>query len=212
MRLVCPLILFTCLVACGEEDDSAEDFAATLESDVEDLARVSTGVAVAQTTVSECVDTVGECRTCLEATGTPLSGTFTVGLESTPCSATWTTAAGETTYTVDSSAFAGSWTGGLSSVSVEMSGSRDATLETSRRRGDSTRTASMTLDALELEATLDGTVTSMVAELTYVGFGGRTYSVELADDGQTLSGTATAGSVTCTISGTRTAPVVDCPR
>lgn len=205
------MIALLVLVGCGE-DDGQGDLAPVVQDDVEQLARVMEDVALSPISQSDCIGGPGTCDLCYEATGTPLAGTLTVGLDSTPCSVTYAGERGDLTWTAESSAFVGSWEGDATGVSLELSGQQTASWAGSGGRLGGGPTV-FQLDEALLEATLAGEVTGFSLEGAYTTARGRTYQVSVAEAGGSLAGTLTApnGGV-CGVSGTREAPVVDCSR
>ncbi|MCB9671032.1 MAG: hypothetical protein H6736_10775 [Alphaproteobacteria bacterium] len=200
-------MLVFALLACS--DPSGSDYAPAIENDVSSTARVLEDVAVQPSTISECVAGPGDCSLCYEATGTPLSGTLTVGMETTPCGTTWEGERGSVTWTATSSSFAGDWTGGASGVEVALAGAQTNGWSGARVDGDTT----LTLDDASLAVDLSGAVTAFALSGSYTGLGGRTYALEVEEVDGELTGAATApAGASCTVSGTREAPVVDCSR
>ena len=200
------LALSLSLFACTPEasDDGVE---AMFVSDVEQSARVLEEVAVQPTTIAACYDGPGDCQACYEAVGTPLTGTFELGMDTTPCGGAF----GSATYTVQDSAFEGGWSSSLAGVEATLTGERSATLVTSRGRTDdgiavfTVADASLTVDA-------QGAVSAFALEGTYTGLGGRAYDLQLTGDGGSIEGEASSPSVTCVFSGSLQGPEVTCER
>jgi hypothetical protein len=206
------------LLACGEsvDSDAATAFERALESDLEDLARSATELAVVaadEVVQDSCIPAVGGCETCFTTDGGALNGTFDLSMADTPCAASIGRRA-NWTYTVESSAFAGSWSTGPGGVTVEMAGNRTASLVRESDADSRIWDSALDLTELTLTTTLAGDVTGWDARLAYTGFGGRIASVSVEGDGTSISGTATLsgpdGEVVCTMAGTRDAPEVSC--
>ena len=211
-----PSILFA-LIACGEPaPDAADAFESSVETDLEALARTAADLAtdaLDEVVEEGCLPSVGGCEACFTTDGGTLNGTFALSVAETPCSATvgrrnnWT-------YSVQQSAFEGSWSTGFAGVTVEMSGSRTASITLDSPDRNESWDSAVEVEVLALSTDFNGGVTGWNATLAYSGFGGRVAAVEVVDDGTSLTGTATLtgpnDAVTCTVTGTREAPEVSC--
>ncbi len=221
MRIL-PLLLL--LAACPSSDDDAvsqadaDDFADRLAGDIADLA--STAVDVVDTaeglqerdTDSACYPTVGTCSFCYAVDGNPLAGEFTFAMEDVPCGAASEVAGRSVNYSVTGAEFSGTWAAaGLGGTyTIEGSGERQSLFATSSPRGgdhefDSSFSASWT-------ATVSGgVVDTLVLSMTYGDFTGRVWQVEVSDEGEGLSGTAsTPDGIQCSVSAGVEAPTVSC--
>ena len=175
LTLIPVLALTGCRGAGGDLDaDAQEDFAATFEDDIEDLATSVEDLATsagalteegARETAEDCYATFGDCSVCYSIDGGYLTGLFSAVTTPTPCGATLTVRSASATYTVLESALDGTWaaTSLAGDYAIAMTGTRSAELTTSTtRRGTSTIDSSWTLDAMSA-TTVDGTWVVAVA-------------------------------------------------
>ncbi len=213
------LLLSSCTHAPDPSaQDDADDFAERLADDIADLAASAVDVVSTADDLQErdsdeaCYPTVGTCSFCYAVDGTPLSGTFSLSMEATPCGAAWERAGRSVNYSVAETSLTGSWTAtGLGGdYTVEASGVRTAVLSTSSPRGgdhdfDASYTATMTAGVVNL------VVDSLTLDLTYSAFTGRVWDVAVALTDDALSGTATSDDgIACTVSAGVEAPTVSC--
>lgn len=224
LTLIPVLALTGCRGAGGDLDaDAQEDFAATFEDDIEDLATSVEDLATsagalteegARETAEDCYATFGDCSVCYSIDGGYLTGLFSAVTTPTPCGATLTVRSASATYTVLESALDGTWaaTSLAGDYAIAMTGTRSAELTTSTtRRGTSTIDSSWTLDAMSA-TTVDFLLDNWAVDVTYTGFAGHVWEADVAGDTTGLTGTATVddGSVTCTVGGTWALPTVSC--
>ncbi len=212
------------LVACPSGDDSevaqadADDFADRLADDIADAASAAVDVVSAaddlqeRDTATECYPTVGTCSFCTDVDGTPLSGSFTLGMEELPCGEAWDVGGRSLNYSVTALSIDGTWqaSGIGGDYTVTASGTRGALLSTSSPRGGSHEfDASHTLD-LEAEV-IDLRVEGLTLTMDYAAFTGRAWTVDATLSDDTLSGSASSDDgVTCSISAGVEAPSVSC--
>jgi hypothetical protein len=217
-----PLVLL--LAACPSTDDSeftqadADDFADRLAEDIADMAATAPNVVraaedlTARDTASECFATVGTCTFCYDVDGTPLTGTFSMAMESTPCGVAWELAGRTLNYAVEETSLSGSWaaTGIGGDYTIEATGERSATLSTSSARGglhefDSSFAIEMTAEVV------DHLVASLALTLEYSAFTTRAWTADITGDADGVSGTATSDDgISCSVSGGYEAPNVSC--
>ena len=209
-------------VACAPtfDQEDADELSEAASEDVTDLLRVGeTQSAAAENLGTEeisdemCWDTIGDCELCAGYAGTVESGTFEVGVTSTPCGATWQALVRTRTYTVDASELDGTWTrqSGTTYL-VEISGERSVTYEvTGGREGDRTYDASWALDDLSVVAS-DDALDSYELDLSYTGFAGHDSHLEMSGDADAGSGTLTVdGTLVCDVTRSGDVVTIDCP-
>ena len=223
LSLVSVLALLGCRRAGGDLDaDAQEDFETTVEDDLEDLASGVIDLATsagdltdetARETTEDCYATFGDCEVCYSIDGGYLAGTFNAATTPAPCSATLTIRNASATYTVLESSLDGSWaaTSLAGDYSVAMTGSRSAELVTTTTRGSTTSDSSWTLGGLAA-TTVDFELETWSVDVTYTGFAGHEWVVDVAGTSAGLTGTASVDdeSVSCTVGGTWEAPTVSC--
>jgi len=213
------LLSATATAGCAQRGDQvSQDLEATLVTDVADMASLSLdlaasadGVENASLTSSECYPTFGACSWCFDFDGTRAAGTFSGAPEMTPCGAEVEDERGTISYQVLEGEVSGSWTSAGAGYTVNLTGHRIASLAITRDDTTRERQAELTLDSLV--ATVEsGVVQSWDVQFTYVGFAGRTWTVDMTSDGSALSGTVEGGRWSCVIGGVPGAPTADCAR
>lgn len=218
------LLLALLLVGCPTPDedtltqDDADDFADRLADDVAHVAASAVNIVSAaddleeRDSASECAGTVGTCVFCFDVLGTPLEGSFTLGMEDTPCGVAWEVAGRSLNYSVTHTDIAGTWTAtGLGGVyTVEASGDRAAVLGLqSAREGtrelDSSYGVVMTAEVENLQ------VEGLTLSMTYRDFLDGTWSVEVtAAEGVVDGAVVGPEGTSCSLSGAVESPVVTC--
>lgn len=211
------MFLLMFFVACTETEDDATSASTSAEADVETLARAATltseaigDISTEMTLVSGSFAGVGDCVWSYEVSGTPLSGTIEMALESTPCGGTYTGNSGSGSYTVTEGALSGTYQGSAGDWELSLSGARSATLEiTTERRGTRSWDSSWTVD--ELYAATDGeSLGAWGVDLTYDGFAGRSWNLSVDGGDGTITGTLAGENRSCTVTGTTSSLDIAC--
>lgn len=203
---------------CGEggaaDSDATDDVAATAASDVEDLARAVEDTAAAfEETTETCYATWGECQLCVTVTTSGLSGEFSIVNEPATCSESRTAPNGASaTYTLEGLSFAGAYDGTVEGdYTIDMTGTRSATLTTSTARGgERTYDASFTLEHFTA-TTDDYALATFEATFTYSGFADGDWTVQVSGTAESVTGTLTGpNGAGCTVTGTPESVDVTC--
>lgn len=213
------------LVACGgsggESATDGDGLEATVASDIAELGvnvgDIAAGGAAlpddanARATTQQCYATWGGCQLCFDLEGGPLSGVFAAGLDQATCTASRTGRVGELTYTVTEALIEGDFAGNLvGDYAVSATGSRAAELTYEGRRADRSWDSSFTLNRLDATTT-QYAVATLEVDLTYTGFGGHVWEVEVAGVPGDMTGTVTADNGdSCAVAGSLDDLAVSC--
>lgn len=207
------------VAACGETEVDPDTVATTAEGDVAELARAADDMVGALTArgalidITESFPGVGTCTWTWNLSGSVGDLTYTAAIDEVPCGGAYDGVRLDLEYTVTEGRLDGQITKGASEWSYVLAGSRSAelTVET-LRGGPRTYNGDWTLQSLT--GTTNGFDPGPFdAELTYTGFEGGTWTLEVTRASDlSITGTLTGpNGASCTVSGSSADDVeVDC--
>lgn len=207
------------VAGCGEEAVDPDTVATAAEGDVAEIARAADDMVGALTArgalidITESFTGVGTCVWTWNLTGTVGDLTYTAAIDEVPCGGSYDGVRLDLDYTVTEGRLNGEITKGAADWSYSLSGARSASLTVDTLRRDAqTYTGDWTLDSLT--GTTNGYDPGPFdAELTYTGFAGGTWTLEVSRTADlSITGTLTGPEgTTCTVSGSSAEDVqVDC--
>jgi hypothetical protein len=200
------------VAGCGDTELSQDDLdalAASLESDVEELARTADAFSAElrdapQLDVSGETSGVGDCVWAWTLTGPNTAAVYSASLASAPCGGGWDGERLTLEYAVTAGQVDGTVAKGTDTWAYELTGTRSSEFSYSTvRTGERTYTADWSLDALTGETDgFDPGPFELAA--TYTGFAGGVWDIAVSRAADlTVTGTVVGpNGASCTITGT----------